>query len=225
MCFFFIRPPEPLSTFLFTFPSNNLKMLLRSICPFLSRSPCLGVRWPVRTIVQIREDRSFSKRVHGPPPRRVSGYGGTCQLRSLLVKYFGLFGGLEPIHGKRDFIFHYTMGNTKVRILVASKSRNPRAKTITALPTKVLETFLVDASRPGISAGFMLSRRPLRHSGDIIEKNRSVLMSKMPLHINPYFEHQIIQRFMHTIVKGVLWERRQSTTSRLETWLLDPDHE
>ena len=81
----------------------------------------------------------------------------------------------------------------------------------------------MDASQPGISAGFMFSMRPL--IGDITEKGQSVLMSNMPTHINPYFEHQIVQRFVYTIVKAVLRERDRSPDSRRERWLLDPDHQ
>ena len=158
------------------------------------------------------------------------------------VKYFGVFGWLEHVQGTRDFIFHYRLNGTNVRIWVSSKTRSPHTKAITMLSTKVMAKFMVDSSQPGISAGFLFSMRPLRQPidiitfprhppfrqmGDVKEKDRSVLMSNMPLKINDFFERQIVQTFVHTIVKGALWEqqRRCAQTSRREAWLLDPDHE
>ena len=188
-------------------------MLLQSSCLSLGRFPCLATRWPVRTVIQSHTSPSTYA------PR------GPCPIRSLIVKYFGLFGGLESIPGTMDFIFHYTMGGTSVRILVASKTRRLHAKTITPLPTRTLHKFIVDSSQPGISSGLMVSRRPIRKMGDasVTEKSRCILMSTVPLEIDILCERQIVHTFLQSIVKGILWEQHCNLGRRRDLWLKDSD--
>jgi len=151
------------------------------------------------------------------------GRTGEVQLLDVIRHYFDGLGDLVDIaqHGGGDAIFTITMDKMMIRILIESKSRLPTAKTVTSVPRTEIVKFIRDCSADGISAGFLCSRRPFAKTLEPVQHERSVLLSDVPLELQPVDELRIVQHFMRAIIKGAIWEQSQHTVLDDKTQIED----